>query len=100
MFPIMQLFCLMREKKATVKVRGEVKEVTLILPETIEEAGKLLVALPKKDLFHFIEQKMKHMARLALVHAGKPKKPKKRVVLKIDALPEDIKRRLESEGLL
>lgn len=90
----------MIQKKVSVKVKGETKEVDLLLPESIDEVVKMLKALPKRDLLKFVESKMKMMARLQLLNAGKPPKVKKRVMLKIDGLPPDILKRLKDEELI
>lgn len=71
-----------------------------MLPTTLDEAIAVIRALPKRDLFHYLECKLKMDARLKLLSEGKPKKEKKRIVLKLDGLSDKLRKALKDEELL
>lgn len=87
----------MKEKKIKMKVKGKSVENVFYIPETIEEAQKMLAY---KDIMVALEQRCIYLAKLTIMRDGRPVKEKKKLVIDLTKLSDKEREALSSVGLI
>jgi hypothetical protein len=87
----------MKEKKIKMKVKGKSVEPIFYIPETIEEALKMM---PQKDIMVALEQRCIYLAKLNLLRDGKPAKERKKITIDLTKLSDKEREALQNAGLI
>ena len=87
----------MIKKKVNIRVKGKTVETTILMPESLDEAAKMMSA---RDLMRAFEERAIYLAKLHLMREGRPPRERTKVTLNLKTLDPKTKELLAQLGVL